>query len=177
VTVPQLLAACAGDEKLPFLIIGAHALSVHGHTRLTDDLDLLVPRKQAGVWRDKMRALGYTPLNVHDNFIQFAAPPGGLDLDLMLVNDETFEKLCRDAVESSIVGVRVRVVSLDHLLALKLFALKQSQPHRVVKDMDDVIQLVLKNGLDIGQEKYRQLFEKYGTAELYERIRYATKRE
>ena len=64
----------------------------------------------------------------------------------------------------------VKVPSLDHLLALKLHVLKQNLGHRVIKDLDDVIRLVLANRLDIRTEHYRKLFKRYGTIAEYERI-------
>jgi len=56
------------------------------------------------------------------------------------------------------------VPSLDHLLALKLHALKQKLPHRTSKDAEDVEMLIKRNGLDISRSHYEELFLKYGTA-------------
>lgn len=64
--------------------------------------------------------------------------------------------------------------SLDHLLALKLHVLKQRLRHRIAKDLNDVVMLVLKNGLDIRAEKYKKLFLKYGNADLYAKTLRAT---
>ena len=42
-----------------------------------------------------------------------------------------------------------RVVSLEHLLALKCHAIKHGHPGRVEKDVDDVLGLVRANLLDV----------------------------
>ena len=67
-----------------------------------------------------------------------------------------------------------RFPSLEHLVALKLHVLKQNLPHRMLGDMDDVINLLLVNRVDLRQEKWRQLFVKYGSLELYEKVLRAT---
>lgn len=73
-------------------------------------------------------------------------------------------------------GVEAKMPSLKHLIALKLHVLKQGLAHRTVRDLDDVIMLVLKNGLDIRTDGWRNLFSRYGTAELYEKVLRATGR-
>jgi len=42
-------------------------------------------------------------------------------------------------------------------------------------DIDDIINLVLANKADLGEEKWRALFTKYGTLELYEKVLRATR--
>jgi hypothetical protein len=57
------------------------------------------------------------------------------------------------------------VPSLEHLLALKLHALKNTRMHRFLKDFLDGENLIRINRLDIKSGKVRELFEKYGTTE------------
>ena len=52
--------------------------------------------------------------------------------------------------------------------ALKLHALKQKLPHRSSKDAQDVEILVRRNGLNISQRHYEELFSKYGSRGIYE---------
>ena len=42
--------------------------------------------------------------------------------------------------------------------------------HRFLKDFLDVENLIRINGLDVKSENVRQLFLKYGTVELYEKV-------
>jgi hypothetical protein len=55
-------------------------------------------------------------------------------------------------------------------IALKLHVIKQGIPHRMLGDMDDVINLLLANHVDLRQENWRQLFVKYGNLDLYEKV-------
>ena len=79
-----------------------------------------------------------------------------------------------ESKEIEVSGHKVKIPALDHLLALKLHVLKQNLGHRVIKDLDDVIRLVLANKVAIQSEHYKKLFDKYGTIEDYERVLKAT---
>ena len=65
-------------------------------------------------------------------------------------------------------GSRARIPCLDHLLALKLHALRQALPHRTSKDAEDVEILMCRHGLNLRDPHYEQLFLKYGNREIYE---------
>jgi len=89
----------------------------------------------------------------------------------MLVGDETFAKLMADAAPAPASAPGMKVVSLRHLLALKCHAIKHGHEARIVKDADDVLQLVLVNRVDLDEPDIRDLFLKHGTAELYEKVK------
>ena len=55
-------------------------------------------------------------------------------------------------------------------MALKLHALKHTRPQRFLKDFQDLEGLLVVNQLDPNSEKVRQLFLKYGTLELHEKV-------
>jgi hypothetical protein len=177
VTIPELVAACQRGKSLPFLIIGGYAVIAYGYARTTFDLDFLVRQSQREEWRRNLESLGYSAFAEHAAFMQFSAPEGGVDLDLMLVNDETFDRMQPEARPICFGPIKSKMVSLDHLIALKLHVMKQGLAHRTIRDMDDMITLALKNGLDIASEHYKQLFLKYGTQEIYEKALHATKRQ
>jgi hypothetical protein len=65
---------------------------------------------------------------------------------------------------------KLKIPALEHLLALKLHALKHGHIERYSKDLLDVEGLVRANSVDMGSEKIRQIFLKHGTIELYEQI-------
>jgi hypothetical protein len=53
---------------------------------------------------------------------------------------------------------------------LKCHAIKHGHEGRIVKDADDVIQLVQVNRLDVNRPDIREIFLKFGTADLYEKV-------
>jgi len=94
-------------------------------------------------------------------------------VDLMLVNQETFDKMSVEAREKLIDGIAIKVPSPLHLIAMKLHALRHGKPEREAKDLTDVFELIHLNDVDVKSDAFRALCEKFGTTELYERIRQA----
>ncbi len=74
------------------------------------------------------------------------------------------------SMKVNLYGTTVRMPSLEHLLSLKLHALKNTRLDRFLKDFLDVENLIRINKLDLKSENIRQLFQKYGTMEVYEKV-------
>jgi predicted nucleotidyltransferase len=161
-------------RNLAFLVIGGLAVNLHGCSRDTADLDLLVLREAREAWIELLTGLGYTLSHDGGPFLQFDPPKAGAwPVDLMLVNATTFSAMATSALETDIYGERMRIPSLEHLIALKLHALKHSHLGRFLKDFMDVQELVRVNGLKVRSESFKSLVLKYGTVELYEKIVHA----
>jgi len=170
----QDISKKAGEVGLPFLIIGGYAVLAHGYVRATDDLDLLVQRGRRSEWGKLLEAFGMSVKHETPNFIQFNAPPDGrLDVDLMFVADEVFDRMAAVAAATPVEGVSVSVVALLHLVALKCHALQHSQSLRRLKDLDDLIQLISINRLDLNEQELRATILKHGNQELYDKLRFA----
>jgi len=159
---------------MPFLVIGGYAVLAHGYTRMTDDLDLLVQRGQRVKWSELLKGFGMTVKNDATNFVQLDADDDTtMSVDLMFVSESAFEQLNRMAVETTVAKAPARVVSLLHLIALKCHSFQHSKSMRRLKDMDDLIQLVLINQLDLNEPELRATILKHGSLELYEKLRHA----
>ena len=170
----QKIAQRAADAGIPFLVIGGHAVHAHGYVRATDDLDLIVSREQRTQWSRLLGNFGMIVKNDAATFLQFEPKDEtSTDVDLMFVSKEVFEQLNQAAVEATIEGVPLRVVSLLHLFALKCHSLQNSKALRRLKDMDDLIQLVLINHLDLNEPVLRATILKHGSAEIYEKLQHA----
>ena len=146
----------------------------HGYTRVTADLDLLVLRSEQEKWRGLLSTLSYECFNDTEGFQQYKK--SGKDawpLDLMLANQETFDGLFAAAASATVQQAVVPLVSLEHLIALKLHVLKQGRLHRFLRDFEDVVELVRIHNLDLQSAPVKGLFLRYGTAELYEKIKRA----
>ena len=157
-----------GEPALPFLIIGGYAVAAHGHTRATFDVDFLVRRAERDAWFTRLQAAGLKLFGETSAFAQFNQPMGGDGLDLMFVDEPTFQRMWETSEERQFGGSSARVPCLDHLLALKLHALKQALPNRASKDAEDVEILARRHRLDLHDPRYEQLFLKYGTREIYD---------
>jgi len=173
VSILRDIAIRAEERGLPFLLAGGHAVIAHGHPRNTFDVDLIIRRDDRDGWLKLALDLGYKLHHEGPTFLQ-SNPMAAevLPLDLMFVNKDTFAKMTAEAAPSSSTTL-AKVISLPHLLALKCHAIKHGHPARIVKDADDVIQLVQVNRLDINAPELRELFLKHGTEELYEKLQLA----
>lgn len=161
----------AAERNLPFIIIGGHAVMAHGFVRTTSDWDLLVCKEQAGEWRAAVESLGYSLHFAGATFLQFQPPPGEpAALDLMLVDQKNLQQMLADASPHELEDVEIKIVSIYHLFALKCHAFKNN-PHRAMKDIDDIVQLVRINELDLNEPILKSILEKYGGMEFYELLK------
>ena len=166
-TIDGFIELANSSPALRFLVIGGYAVAAHGHARATFDVDFLVLKEDRNVWSEKISRIGLKKVAETNAFAQFAQQHGE-GLDLMFVNAETFEQMWSASQKRAFGPNEARIPSLDHLLALKLHALKQKLPHRTSKDAEDVEVLIRRNKLDIARPHYEKLFLKYGTCEIYE---------
>ena len=152
-----------------FLVIGGLAVLARGHSRLTGDVDLLVPKGERQFWIELIMSLGYSVSQNHEVFVRFSFKNDtSWPVDLMFVRDEIFEVMLTESDSAEIGGVAVKVPSVKHLISLKLHALKQRQEHREDRDFADLKYLASLNNVE--KHELRQLCEKYGRIDLYERI-------
>ena len=161
----------AARRKLRLLVIGGLAVNHYGFSRETGDLDFFISQNERAQWVKMLADFGYA--NFHDggNFIQYQAPDkNAWPVDLMLVQEKTFAPIFAASHDAEFFGVKTKVPALEHLIALKLHALKNTRMHRFLKDFLDVENLIQINRLDVKAPKIRELFDKYGTQDLYEKI-------
>jgi Nucleotidyl transferase AbiEii toxin, Type IV TA system len=168
------IARKAGEASIPFLIIGGYAVMAHGYVRTTEDLDLLAQGERREDLSRLLEDAGMTLKNDAPTFLQFnPRNESEMNVDLMFVSGDVFARMERAAVETTVEEVPVRVVSLLHLIALKCHALQHSKSTRRLKDMDDLIQLILIHKLDLNEPELRATILKHGNAETYEKLRHA----
>ncbi len=165
--LPDFVQMGTEPPALGFLIIGGWAVGAHGNPRATFDVDFMIRRADREVWFERATAHGLKLFRESGAFAQFTQKVGD-GFDLMFVDDQTFGKMWEASEERSFGEIKARVPCLDHLLALKLHALRQNLSHRTSKDADDVEVLLRRHEIDLNDPHYQTLFLKYGTRELYE---------
>lgn len=163
--------SAAREAQKRFLVIGGHALNVHGISRSTGDLDLMAEAQEASFWRALLERLGYEVFHESSGFMQskprlITAWP----IDLMLVNAETMSKALQDSSATDVFGPPVQVASVGSLIAMKLHALKYVDAVRALKDQSDLLALLELAGITVDSESFRQLSIRYANIEIYERI-------
>ena len=156
---------------LRFMIVGGFALTAYGVTRLTADVDVMIDEGDFEKVRSVLEQFDYHIGSKHQNFARCQSCDDGLmDIDLLFVGTRTLNRMLKEG-KHEMIGCRDFIVpSLNHLIAMKLHAIKYNPKMREFKDLPDVINLIRQNQLDISQEAFRDLCENYGTTELYRRI-------
>lgn len=171
-TALETITTKAREKGLRFLVIGGYAVMAHGFARSTYDLDLLVRSDEQEQWSQLLKEAGASVHSAGKSFIQFQPSEAFPEtIDLMLVNDQTFEQLWNESIIPTEAYGQTRFVSLNHLIALKCHAIKHGHAGRVEKDVDDVLELVKINKVDVTAENFRQLILKHGPPELYDKIK------
>lgn len=158
-------------EGFRFLVVGGHAVNAYGYARFTKDLDLLINREEKERWLGKLYEAGFTLVHDGGNFLQLTAQKGeGEAVDFMLVNALTYQRMEAESKAAQIENRWFRVPSLDHLIALKIHALKHGPPRRGLKDFTDILHLINVNHIDVYGDNFLNLCDKFGDKAIYERI-------
>lgn len=165
------LTALARDAGLRFLLIGGHAVNAAGYGRVTADVDLLACADDREAWTAVLTKKGYTTFKEGATFLQLSPPPAfaAWPLDLMFVARTTFDQMLASSTTVEMEGSPVPIPSRQHLIALKLHALKTGGPERQGRDFQDVVGLLRAGSLAVRSAEVRSLFERYGTMEWYEK--------
>lgn len=159
------------DKNLPALMIGGHAVTVLGHPRATFDLDLLIPKSAAEIWKSELAPLSYQPFSESSNFIQleathgFPLPP----IDLMLIDDAVFETILANKIDTP----PLPTPNPQTMIALKLHAIHQPSRQNTEQDWSDVIALTRAHKLSLDDAEFSAIVLKHGGQKAIDRIKAA----
>lgn len=144
---------------LSFLLVGGLSLLAHKVERATGDIDFVCPKDSRELAASVMNGLGYSiQMEKADLYTRYHQS-GRRVVDFIYVNPSTFSHLREASVETEVSRVQVRVPSLNHLLAMKLFSLSQSSKRG--KDLGDILSLMANNGVDVHSKEFEALCLKY----------------
>jgi D-arabinose 1-dehydrogenase-like Zn-dependent alcohol dehydrogenase len=164
--VLERLAAFFESRNHRFALIGGVGLAAYGIARATVDLDLVVDASAQEEAIEFLESLGYETLYRSTGYSNHQHPARELGrVDLVYVRGETSRRLFDAARMVQGPGnVRIRVPIPEHLIAMKIVAMK-NDPSRTYQDMADIKSLLSIPGVD--REEVRSQFEKHGLLERY----------
>lgn len=93
-----------------------------------------------------------------------------MDVDVLLVDSSTFEKLDKDSRKYSDDLPGLRVPLLQHLIALKLHAIRNS-PSRGMRDLSDIKELLRINPKVISGKELESICRQFGPAGIIEKLK------
>lgn len=118
-----------------------------------------------------LRELGYRFFHGVSAFAQFEPPDAdGVPVDLMFVEQETWEKLIAGAREATLADQPVLLPRPEYLVALKLHAATSATRSKPEVDWEDIRQIVRICGLDPAEPSFRELILQYGGDDAIGRI-------
>lgn len=123
------MLGCLRDAEVEFVIVGAHALSVHGFPRATGDIDILVrPTPENAVRVMHALSLFGAPTSAHGvtvtdfatlgNVYQIGLPPRRIDI-LTEISGVDFDRARASRVVSVVGGLELPFLGRDALIANK----------------------------------------------------------
>jgi hypothetical protein len=157
----------ATNVGLKYLIIGGFAASYWGKPRFTADIDYVIEESSFELSRRTLEALNYKLVFLHPkkSFAHFAPNLGsGFRVDFMIVNSETWDKLIEASDSADFGGSeKYPIVGYLHLIAMKLHSAKQADRREYLKDLSDIVEIMLAQKLSFEDLKEADIIEKYGT--------------
>lgn len=167
----RTIQAYGESRGLKFIVIGGHAINCYGLARQTGDIDLLVDRTHKNEWSELLSKLDYQPGQNDQRFARFRSSYlAAWPIDLMFVDPDTFGQMYSESLEFDVGVSRVRVVSIRHLIALKIHALKIYQEHRHLKDYSDLLGLMKLKASNLTTNEIRELCLKYADMSLFTKL-------
>ena len=160
-TLDILVGGLAG-QGISVLLIGGNALPAYGVVRQTVDVDCLMTNTGTRALAEVMESNGYVEKGRTESFVRYSHPSLYLmDLDVILVDRGTFEKMLQASNLYRIGNKEVRVPCVAHFIALKLHAIK-NRPEREKKDILDILDLLDKNRDAVPPDELHDLCKQYG---------------
>jgi hypothetical protein len=157
-------------SKVPVLIIGGHAVGLHGLQRDTIDLDCLVAAEHRDELKAYLEGRGFEETGRHTFFSRYRHQSLVYPLlDVMQVDAQTWAELWAGSVAKTLNDLPVRVPAILHLFALKLHAIQQD-PTREFQDGSDISRLLQANPGLIPAADLQRLFDRYQLGSLLARM-------
>lgn len=132
---------------IPYVIVGGHAVTIHGHPRTTDDVDIMTTHEYVNDIVDRLNLDVTHSLTIGG---VAATTPSGIEIDILSPDQPWVDDAIKNA-EDTKYG---KVVSKPYLVLMKIYASRSSQ------DDNDII-IMLQNMNENEQELSIKLVDEY----------------
>jgi hypothetical protein len=141
------LVAALNQNKVQFVIVGAHAVAFHGYSRGTKDLDILIRPTPANLSRvlAALKEFGFGSLGLTesdftgDNVVQLGYPPNRVDF-LSAISGVDTETAWKTRIKGTYQGLPAYFISRECLLENKRTA-DRGQDRLDVQKLDEQARL------------------------------------
>jgi len=155
-------------EGIRYAVAGGNALLAWGLQRLTHDVDFAIDGARRNDVIAHAESLGYETTFVSDGYSNHYHSNADLGhVDFLYLYGQTADTLFSAAIQRNTLGVELPVLRPEHLIAMKVHAMKQ-RPMRVLIDAPDIAFLIALPGVD--QQKVREYFSQQGLLKIYDEL-------
>lgn len=138
----QLVSDTMQELNVRFLLVGGMAVSQYRPSRQTFDLDFAIWDGDAERVQTALGAKGFsTPVQSRD-FARMKHVDSPFLVDFLYLGADTFEKLWLKRVERQISGRPFALAAPEHIIRMKLHALRHGKMDRREKDIPDILNLM-----------------------------------
>jgi len=156
-TALQVLAEGLRCQGIRAVLFGGFALPIYGVERLTLDLDFLLCDEDLPEFVSILLPLGYEEVLRTPQYARLRhSSDTVLDIDTVFVDSAAMDRIWEQSVDHELGKCVLRCASLDVMLGTKLHAIRYNETFRGRRDVEDVLQLLVANGIDPGEESLRQ---------------------
>lgn len=158
---------------VPFVLVGGFAVNAYGFSRATGDIDFLMVEDDFEKALPFLEAIGVKLLQRQHLYATLKHEAVLMKVDILFTDKKTMEEILKETKETTVKGEKFLIPSLEHLIALKLHAAKQNPGRREFQDLRDMTELIHQNKMDVSTVQFRELCTKYGSKEIYIKIKEA----
>ncbi len=151
-----------------WLMAGGLAMQAHGSSRTTQDLDLVVDASAQADLLAFMESLGYRTLHASAGFSNHLHADSAFGrVDFIYVDRETADQIFPGAATLAWEGRSLPVTSAEHLIAMKVHAMK-NDPSRTFGELADIQHLMRQPAVD--RTRVRRYFEFAGLLDRFDEL-------
>lgn len=166
----QALAGALSEARVQAVLVGGVAVGQYAATRVTFDIDLAIRQEDESALSSALARQEFARVHRGENFARFKPASPGFLVDLLFLDAPTFELLWSKGSDADVAGHPFRVASPEHLVCMKLHALRFGKAERRDRDLSDVVCLMKSCGWSPAHPGFRDACAKHGTEELRKQI-------
>jgi len=164
----ELITDFFKKEKIDYALIGAFALYAYGYSRATQDIDFITKYKNQKKIVAFLESIGFETLNQTKGYSNHLHPIGSMRFDFVYISGDTADIVFQSIKKKNVFeDDDIPVVSPEHLIALKLFAVK-NEPGRKLKELADIKEIYELTKIE--KDIIHKYLKKYNLEEYYNEI-------
>lgn len=167
----DLISKECQKHNISIILVGGFAVNYYHVTRQTADIDFLIFIDDYSKIKNILENEEYNEIYKNNLFTRFENKRTNfLDIDFLFIDAKTLKTMIDNGTSIMIGDNSFNIPSLNHLIAMKLHAIKNN-PKREYIDLLDILNLITVNTIDINENSFQEILKKYGTLELQNKIK------